>query len=93
MKTWKSDDTSSNVDEDISHQDLPCVEYTSTSSMKDIIAGKLLKIKEKHLMSHAAIKEIVALIEIICDDVTADIFSTIWRTGEELSMDTSSPFF
>lgn len=65
----------------------------STLMSEEMIAGKLLRIREKHLVSHAVIDEVVELVEGVCLDISTKALSKIRKLGEESGIDTSLPFF
>ena len=68
--------------------------YLPTTILSEkVIAGKLLKIREKHLVSHAVINDIMELVESICNDMSTKAISSIHQSGDECGMDTSSLFF
>ena len=73
--------------------DLETVTTASALMREEVIAGKLLKIKEKYLVSHAVVDEVVELVESICDDMATQALASIFQTGEELGMDISSSLF
>ncbi len=58
-----------------------------------IIAGKLLKMRVKHHLSHAAIDEVVELVELVYNQVSVEVLSSIHRCAKENGMDTASAFF
>ena len=60
---------------------------------EDVIAGKLLSIREKHHLSHAAIDEVVELIVIVCNQMSTEALSLIQQSAIEAEMDTTSHFF
>ena len=60
---------------------------------KDVIAGKLFKIREHHMVSYAAVGEVVDLVQIACDNILSEALSAIWQSGEASGMDMSSDFF
>ena len=60
---------------------------------KEEVAGKLLKLKEKYIIPHAAIYEVVELVQMVCDKTAADALSAIVMLGETCGHDTTSAFF
>lgn len=60
-----------------------------TFNSKDI-AGKLLKLKEKHMLSHAAIDEVVELVKVVSDTTVTNALSEILLSAES---DTTSNYF
>lgn len=60
---------------------------------KEEVVGKLLMLKEKYLVSQAAIAEVVDLVQMVCDQTAAHALSRIILTGEACDLDTSTDFF
>ena len=60
---------------------------------EDVIAGKLLKIREHYLVSHAAVDEVVHLVQSACDGILSEALFAIWKSGEASGMDMSSDYF
>ena len=60
---------------------------------KEQISGKLIKLKEKHRISCAAVNEIVELVELVCNDITSKSMSAIIDSGVTNGMDMTSEFF
>ena len=61
--------------------------------MQDMAAGMLLKLKEKHKLSHAAIIEVVQVVEIFTADVISKTLSAVEESAEAHGMDITTPFF
>lgn len=57
------------------------------------IAGKLIRLKEKHNISHAALDEVVQLVKIVCDNTVTDALLKVVVLGEKYDMDMTSEFF
>jgi purine nucleoside permease len=57
------------------------------------VVGKLLKLKEKHVISQDAMYEVVELVQMICDNTAANALSAIMLLGDESGFDTTSHFF
>lgn len=82
----------------LEEQDVPPVnndeEYQDEANLvipsEDDIAGKLLMLKEHHGLSQAAVESVVELVEMVSNYTSTRALATC---GEELDMDTSSPFF
>ena len=60
---------------------------------QDMAAGMLLKLKEKHKLSHAAIDEVVQVVEIFTADVISKTLSAVEESAEAHGMDITTPFF
>lgn len=60
---------------------------------KEEIAGKLLRIKEKYLISNAGVDEIMELVESVCDRTCASVLSATFLSGEACGLNTTSNFF
>ena len=58
-------------------------EVSPTPMPEDVIAVKLLSIREKHHLSHAAIDEVVELVELACNQISAKALSSIQQCAEE----------
>ena len=65
----------------------------SSSIMREEVSGKLIKLKEKHRLSCAAVNEIVELVGLVCNDITSKSMSAIMDLGETSGMDMTSEFF
>ena len=85
------------IDEHDGHTESSPEEVQPEGSMvqlsEEVIAGKLLKIREKHLVSYSAISEVVELVNSVCDSMATKCLTAIWQLGEDSGMDTSSAFF
>ena len=61
------------------------------STLENDVTRKLLKLKEKHLLSHSAVYEVVDLVKFVCDGTIANAMSNIVHAGEALGL--GSEFF
>lgn len=59
----------------------------------DVVPGKLLKLKEQYMLSHAALGEVVELVQTVCNNMSTRMLSEILKRGELFGMDLSSDFF
>lgn len=95
VHSLSSEDNNANIPP----SDSTVIQHSSTQShsmpffSKDVIAGKLFKIREHHLVSHAAVDEVVNLVQSSCDGILNDALFAIWKSGEASHMDMSSDYF
>ena len=59
---------------------------------QDIAAGHLLKLKEQHNLTYAAIDEVVQLVHIISDHVVTKCLMAVWKSAESQCIDMNSGF-
>ena len=52
----------------------------------------LLKLKEKHKLSHVAVDEVIQIVEIITDHVFLETVSAVEQSAEAHGMDITTPF-
>lgn len=52
----------------------------------EAVAGKLIKIREQYLLSHAAVGEVVELVQTVCNNMAMRSLSAILQSGEALGM-------
>ena len=64
-----------------------------TCISKEEVAGKLIRLKEKHMLSHAAVDEVVELVKMVCDSTVTSVLSEAVRLGEACDLDMNSDFF
>ena len=64
-----------------------------TSLSQDATAGMLLKLKEKHKLSHAAVDEVIQVVGIVADHVVMKTLSAVQQSAEDHGIDTDTPFF
>lgn len=74
-------------------QDTVVSTHLPTFMSEEAVAGKLLKFKERHRISHTAIDEVVELVQTSCDHVVMKTLSAVWESGEVHGMDMDSDFF
>ena len=48
-----------------------------------MIAGQLIRLKEKHLLSHAAINEVVEFVKTVCDSIMGKTLNSLSSCAEE----------
>lgn len=60
---------------------------------QDMAAGMLLKFKDKHKLSNAAIDEVIQVVEVMNDHVTSQILSAVEQSAEAHGMDVTTPSF
>lgn len=60
---------------------------------QDMAAGMLLKLKEKHKLSQAAIDEVIDVVGVITDDIITKTLSAVEQSAESHGMDVTTPFF
>ena len=65
---------------------------TSNLVSQDAAAGMLLKLKEKHKLSQAAVEEVIQVVGIITDHVAVETLSAVKRSAETHGIDMDSPF-
>ena len=82
-------------DEDITPLtlDTPLVDDAPTFVTQDVAAGLLLKLKERHRLSQAAIDEVVQIVGTVSDHMVIESLTAVRQCGEAHGMDMSSPFF
>lgn len=60
---------------------------------EEMIAGQFLKLKEKHMLSHVAVDEVVELIQTISNHMIMTTITSVQKLGTEKGLDTNSTFF
>ena len=60
---------------------------------QDMAAGMLLKLKEKHKLSQAAIDEVIDVVGVITEDVITKTLSAVKQSAESHGVDVTTPFF
>ena len=60
---------------------------------QDMAAGMLLKLKEKHKLSQAAIDEVIDVVGVTTDDIITKTLSAVEQSAESHGMDVTTPFF
>ena len=60
---------------------------------QDVAAGLLLKLREKHRLSQAAVDEVVQIVSTVSDHMVIEALSAVRGLGESHCMDINSPFF
>lgn len=71
----------------------PSINEAPVCINEEDIAGKLIRLKEKHMLSHAAVDEVVELVQMVCDNTVANALSEAVLLGEECNLDMTSEFF
>lgn len=92
LDSSSSDGSLLTFSEEDSNTDLLVSEVPTVIS-KEEIAGKLLKLKEKYMIPHDAIHEVVELVQMVCDKNAASALSAVVLSGEACGLDITSDFF
>ena len=74
-------------------EDEPAIHETSAFISNEVVVKKLLKLKEKHLLSQPALDEVVDLVKLVSDSTITNSLVAVLQSAETCCMDFTSHFF